>query len=205
VPVVRDVLAQSVEEAAAAAGQCGYPVVLKVESPDIPHKTEAGVIRLNLRSEAEVRSAYGEVMRNAKTHAPEARISGVLVQPMVPQGTEIMVGARIDPQFGPMIVVGLGGVFVELLKDTSVRLAPVDAREARRMLGELKAQRALQGFRGAEPVDLDRLADVIARVSEFAADQRARISELDVNPLICAGSRIIAVDALIAKRTATEA
>jgi hypothetical protein len=119
---------------------------------------------------------------------------------MVPQGTEIMVGARVDPQFGPMIVVGLGGVFVELLKDTSVRLAPVDAREARRMLSELKAQRALQGFRGSEPVNLDKLAEIIARVSELAADQQGRMAELDVNPLICAGERIIAVDALIAKR-----
>ena len=99
-----------------------------------------------------------------------------------------------------MIVVGLGGVFVELLKDTSVQLAPVDAREARRMLGELKAQQALRGFRGAPPVDLDRLAEVVARVSEFVADQRDRIAELDINPLICAGERIVAVDALIARR-----
>ena len=98
-----------------------------------------------------------------------------------------------------MIVVGLGGIFVELLKDTAVRLAPVGVDEARRMLGELKAQRALQGFRGAEPVDLERLAEVVARISEFADDQRGRIAELDVNPLICAGERIIAVDALIAR------
>ena len=199
VPVVRDMLTQSADEAAQAAVTCGMPVVLKVESPDIPHKTEAGVIALNLRTEAEVRTAYEQVMRNARAVTPAPRITGVLVQPMVPQGTEIMVGARVDPQFGPMIVVGLGGVFVELLKDTSVRLAPVDACEARRMLSELKAQRALQGFRGSEPVNLDKLADVIARVSEFAADQQGRIAELDVNPLICAGERIIAVDALIAK------
>jgi len=202
VPVVRDVLTRSADEAAAAARELGLPVVLKVESPDIPHKTEAGVIRLGLKTEEEVRKAFAEVMRNAQAVSPPARISGVLVQPMVPQGTEIMVGARVDPQFGPMVVVGLGGIFVELLKDTSVRLAPVGAREARRMLGELKAQRALQGFRGAEPVDLDTLADAIARISELAADQRGQIAELDVNPLICAGTRIIAVDALIAKQQA---
>lgn len=200
VPVVREVLARSADEAAAAATDVGLPVVLKVESPDIPHKTEAGVIRLDLKTGAEVRDAFAEVMRKARAVTPPARISGVLVQPMVPQGTEIMVGARVDPQFGPMVVVGLGGVFVELLKDTSVRLAPVGTGEARRMLGELKAQRALAGFRGAAPVDPGRLADVIARISEFAADQRERISELDVNPLICAGERILAVDALIAKR-----
>jgi acyl-CoA synthetase (NDP forming) len=160
------------------------------------------VIRLNLRSEAEVRQAYADVMRNAQGVTPAPRITGVLVQPLVPQGTEIMVGARVDPQFGPMVVVGLGGVFVELLKDTAVRLAPVAPHEARRMLGELKAQRALQGFRGAAPVDLDRLADIVARISELAADQRGLVSELDVNPLICAGERIIAVDALVAKQPA---
>jgi acyl-CoA synthetase (NDP forming) len=200
VPVVQDRLARNADEAVAAARACGLPVVLKVESPDIPHKTEAGVIRLDVRTEDDVRSAFDAVMRNARAVEPPPRIHGVLVQPMVPQGTEIMVGARVDPQFGPMVVVGLGGVFVELLKDTAVRLAPVDRDEARRMLGELKAQRALQGFRGAAPVDVDRLADVVARISEFASDQRARIAELDVNPLICAGDRMMAVDALIAKQ-----
>lgn len=202
VPVVRDVLTRSAEQAANAARELGLPVVLKVESPDIPHKTEAGVIRLGLKSEEEVLDAFAEVMRNAQAVSPPARISGVLVQPMVPQGTEIMVGARVDPQFGPMVVVGLGGIFVELLKDTAVRLAPVGAREARKMLGELKAQRVLQGFRGAAPVDVERLAELIARISELAADQRERIAELDVNPLICAGERIVAVDALIAKSSA---
>lgn len=200
IPVVRDRLVPSADEAVSAALQLGMPVVLKAESPDIPHKTEAGVIRLGLKSEAEVRSAFAEVMRNALAAVPADRVGGVLVQPMVAQGTEVMVGARIDPQFGPMIVVGLGGVFVELLKDTSVRLAPVDTRTARKMLGELKGQRALQGFRGAAPVDLERLAEIVARISELAADQVERIGELDVNPLICAGERIVAVDALIAKR-----
>ncbi|CAM5787078.1 acetate--CoA ligase family protein [Ottowia pentelensis] len=199
VPVVRDLLTHSADQAATAAREVGLPVVLKVESPDIPHKTEAGVIRLNLKTEGEVRQAFADVMRNAQAATPSARITGVLVQPMVPQGTEIMVGARVDPQFGPMVVVGLGGIFVELLKDTTVRLAPVGIPQARKMLGELKAQAALNGFRGAPPVDRERLAEVIARISEFASDQRDRIAELDVNPLICAGERIIAVDALIAK------
>jgi len=199
VPVVRDALVQGEDEAVAAAVAAGMPVVLKVESPDIAHKTEAGVVRLNLRTEADVRAAFREVMANARAVAPPARIGGVLVQPMVPPGTEIMVGALIDPQFGPMIVVGLGGVFVELLKDTSARLAPVDRIEACRMLGELKAQQVLRGFRGAEPVDVERLAEIVARVSELVADQHERIAELDINPLICAGERIVAVDALIAK------
>jgi len=200
VPVVRDVVVHSADEAVAAARAGGTAVVLKVESPDIPHKTEAGVIRLGLRIEAEVREGFETVVRNANRLKPAPRIDGVLVQPMIPQGIEIMVGARIDPQFGPMIVVGLGGVFVELMKDTAVRLAPVGVDEALKMLGELKGQRALDGFRGAAPVDRRQLAEVIARTSEFAADQRDRIAELDINPLICAGERIIAVDALIAKK-----
>ena len=199
VPVVRDRLVQTADEAVAAAEEAGYPVVLKVESPDIPHKTEAGVIRLSLRTADEVRQAFASVMANARRVQPPSRIAGVLVQPMVPPGTEIMIGARIDPQFGPMVVVGLGGIFVEVLKDTVVRCAPVDAADALRMLGELKAQRLLDGFRGAAPVDREQLARIIARVSEFVADQRERIAELDVNPLICAGDRILAVDALIAR------
>ena len=200
VPVVRDILTTSADAAAAAAIELGYPVVMKVESPAIPHKTEADVIRLKLETETAVRQAFNEVMANARRHAAEADIRGVLVQPMVPQGAEIMVGARVDAQFGPMIVVGLGGIFVELLKDTVVRLAPVDTVEARAMLDELKAQAVLDGFRGATAVDRERLAEVIARVSEFAADQRARIAELDINPLICTSDRIIAVDALMQKK-----
>lgn len=199
VPVVRDHLVHTAEAAVDAALAAGFPVVLKVESPDIPHKTEAGVIRLNLRNADEVRAAFAEVMARAQAVSPPARLTGVLVQPMVPAGTEIMVGARIDAQFGPLIVVGLGGIFVELLKDTAVRLAPVDADEALRMLDELKGRAVLQGFRGSQPVQRAQLAEVIARISEFAADQRARITELDVNPLICAGDRIVAVDALIAR------
>jgi acyl-CoA synthetase (NDP forming) len=202
VPVVSETLVQTADEAAAAAAACGYPVVLKVESPDIAHKTEAGVLRLSLGTEADLRVAFDEVMANARKVAPPARINGVLVQPMVPQGMEVMVGARVDPQFGPLVVAGLGGVFVELLRDTAVQLAPVSTDDALRMLHGLKARRALEGFRGMEPVDLPRLAEVIARISEFAADQHDRIAELDVNPLICAGSRIIAVDALIVRQTA---
>jgi acyl-CoA synthetase (NDP forming) len=176
--------------------------VVKVESPDIAHQTEAGVLRLSLGTESELRAAFDEVMANARKVTPPPRINGVLVQPMVPQGIEVMVGARVDPQFGPLVVAALGGVFVELLRDTAVQLAPVSTDDALRMLHGLKGRRALEGFRGMEPVDLPRLAEVIARISEFAADQRDRIAELDVNPLSCAGSRIIAVDALIVRQAA---
>jgi len=200
VPVVGEKLVQSAQAAADAAATLGYPVALKVESPDLPHKTEAGVIRLNLKTAAEVKAGFEAVMANANKVTPRPRLNGVLVQPMIAAGTEIMVGARIDPLFGPLVVVGLGGILVELMKDTAVDLAPVTPGEARNLFSRLKGQAALTGFRGAEPVDIARLSEVVARLSEFAADQQERIAELDVNPLICSGGRITAVDALIVRR-----
>ena len=200
VPVVGETLVQSGEQAVAAAKELGFPVAIKVESPDLPHKTEAGVIRLNLKTAEDVKTAYEAVMANASKVSPRPRLNGVLVQPMVPSGTEIMVGARIDPLFGPLIVAGLGGILVELLKDTALNLAPITRHEAKAMLNGLKGKAMLTGFRGSEPVDLDKLADIIVRLSEFADDQKDIIAELDVNPLICSGGRIMAVDALIVKK-----
>jgi acetate---CoA ligase (ADP-forming) len=197
VPVVGERIAQSVDEAVNAAGSRGYPVVLKVESPDLPHKTEAGVVRLNLRDADEVRAAYQAVMAKANAVTPPPRINGVLVQKMMPQGIEIVVGARIDPLFGPLVVVGLGGILVELLQDSALAPAPVTHDEALALLGQLKGARLLDGFRGMAGVDRNALADVICRVAAFAADHRDAIAELDVNPLICSGGRITAVDALI--------
>ncbi|MCW3476955.1 acetate--CoA ligase family protein [Limobrevibacterium gyesilva] len=199
IPVVQERLAHSADDAASAAEALGLPAVLKVESPDLPHKTEAGVIRLNLRNADAVRAAYDAVMANAARVSPPPRINGVLVQPMVPEGVEVMVGARVDPLFGPLVVVGLGGVLVELLQDTAVGLAPLTHAEALALLEKLKGAAALRGFRGSAPVDLDRLADLVGRVCELVADHRASVAEIDVNPLICAGSRILAVDALIVK------
>jgi len=139
------------------------------------------------------------VMENAAKVSPPPRINGVLVQPMVPQGVEVMVGARVDPLFGPLVVVGLGGILVELLKDTAVGLAPVTFKEALGMLDGLKGSAMLRGFRGSPPVDVAALADLVGRVSEFIADHAEAVAEIDVNPLICAGPRILAVDALIYK------
>jgi acetate---CoA ligase (ADP-forming) len=203
VPVVEERLVQAEVEAVAAAETLGYPVVLKVESPDLPHKTEAGVVRLGLKDAATVRQAYQSILANAHKASPAARITGVLVQPMIPSGVEIMVGARVDPQLGPLIVAGFGGIMVELLRDTSIELAPVTHAEARAMLRRLKGAKLLDGFRGSAPIDVDRLAQVICRLSEFAADQADRLAELDVNPLICSADGIVAVDALIALRPQT--
>jgi len=204
IPVVTEVLVQNVSEALAHAAQIGYPLVIKVESPDLPHKTEAGVIRLDIRDAAALTSAYEQVMRNAGKIMPRPRINGVLMQPMIEAGIEVMVGARVDPQFGPLVVVGLGGIFVELLKDSALAIAPVSRSEAQAMLKSLKGDALLNGFRGAPGVNRELLADVICRVSQFALDHQDQISEIDVNPFLCSAERVIAVDALIV-RSATRA
>jgi acetate---CoA ligase (ADP-forming) len=197
IPTVREISADSVESAIAAAAQLGYPLALKVESPDIVHKTEAGVVALDVRGIDDLRAAFHRVVANARDAAPQGRINGVLLQPMVPAGIEVVVGVRIDPLLGALIVVGFGGVLVELLRDSAVELAPVNLEEAARMLRKLKGAALFDGFRGAPAVDLHRLADIIVRVSEFAADQQAIIGEADINPIICAGPDMMAVDALI--------
>ncbi|HTV89368.1 MAG TPA: acetate--CoA ligase family protein [Stellaceae bacterium] len=199
VPCVAERLARCRDAAIAAAEALGYPVVLKAESPDLPHKSEAGVIRLNLRDAAAVGTAYDAILARIAEHVPKPRLDGVLVQKMVSAGIEIVVGGRVDPQFGPLVVVGLGGVLVEVLNDTALAPAPVGPREAEALLRELRGFRLLRGFRGLPAVDLAALCDVICRASEFIADQQDRIAELDINPLICAGSDITAVDALIVR------
>jgi len=199
IPTVREIRADSLEAALAAAAQLGFPVALKVESADIVHKTEAGVVALNLRSAAELTKAYAHVLDNARRAHPKAKINGVLLQPMLPAGIEMFVGVRIDPLLGALVVVGFGGVLVELLRDSAVELAPVNVDEAKRMLARLKGAALLKGFRGGAAVDLGLLADIIVRVSEFAADQCGSIREADINPIICSGERMMAVDALIVR------
>jgi acyl-CoA synthetase (NDP forming) len=200
IPAVREVRVDSADAAVAATVQLGFPLAVKVESPDIVHKTEAGVVALGVRSSAELRAAYTQVMANARAYAPQADIRGVLLQAMAPAGIEVMAGVRIDPGLGPLIVVGFGGVLVELLRDSAVDLAPINVPEAMRMLRKLKGAALFDGFRKSAAVSLDRLADSIVRLSEFAADQQSLILETDINPLICAGDELIAVDALIVRR-----
>ena len=199
VPVAADHVAHSAEQAVEAADKIGYPVVLKVESADIPHKTEAGVVRLGLGDPDAVRAAYAQIMEAAEKVVPASAIAGVLVQPMIGAGIEMVVGARVDPTFGPMVVVGLGGIMVELLGDSASSLAPVTRREARAMIARLKGQSLLTGFRGSEPVNMDALIDIIVDVSELVSDHAGTIAEIDVNPIICSPSMAIAVDALVVR------
>jgi acyl-CoA synthetase (NDP forming) len=195
VPVVGERLAKSIDEALAAARELGYPVVMKAQAPSILHKTELDVVRLGIGNEAQLRPAYAQIVANARGH----ELHGVLVQPMVP-GAEVIVGARVDPAVGPVVVVGSGGVLVELIHDTVAALAPVSVEEAKAMLARLRGYRLLTGFRGGTAVDLDALADAIARISELAADLAGEFEELDVNPLRAGPRGLAAVDALITRR-----
>jgi acetyl-CoA synthetase len=205
VPVAGGQLVRDLDAALIAAKAIGYPVVLKAESPDLSHKTEAGAVRLDLRDAAALRQAHAAMMAALANLSSPPRLSGLLVQPMLPRGVEVMVGARRDPAFGPVVAVGLGGVLVELLSDTAVAPAPLSLEQARRMLRCLRGYPLLAGHRGTPPVALDALAEILCRVAELAAALPDRIAELDINPLLCAGGRVVAVDALMAPAPAGKA
>ncbi len=195
----RESLATSPSEAARIAAEIGFPVAMKVESADIPHKTEAGAIRLGVGSPAEAETAFTDVLRAARAFRPDAAIAGVLVQEMAPAGIEMIVGSTCDPQFGPIVMVGLGGIYVEVFRDVSLRKAPVSIDEAKEMIGELRCMPLLAGVRGAAPTDVEALARVVVAVSELAAQHEDRIAEIDLNPVRVypTGSGIRILDALI--------
>jgi len=201
VPRPPEALATSAEEAAAAALQIG-PVALKVQSPDITHKTEAGAVALGVSGDAAVREAYQRVMASAKSAHPEASIHGVLVQAMAPPGREVILGITHDATFGPMLMVGLGGIHAEVLRDVAFAPAPIGPQEAQSLLGELKGAALLDGVRGAPPADRAALIELMASLSRFAADHADLIEEIDLNPVIihAQGQGLTVVDALIVKR-----
>jgi len=205
IAVTEESLATSVEEARAAAKRIGYPVAIKVQSPDISHKTEAKAVRLGIADEAELTAAYEEVLANARAYNLEARIEGVLVQAMVKGGTEAILGVTNDPLFGPAVMFGLGGIFAEVLKDVAFRLAPVTPAVAREMIAEVKGYPVLAGARGKPPADVDALADAIVKLSALAVDLEGVVAELDVNPLFVMekGRGVIAADALMRPRSST--
>ena len=243
----RERRANSAEAAVAAAEQLGFPVALKFDSPDIPHKTEAGVVRLNLGDAAQVRTAYAEILASAKAYlsalpldggglgggdraggdraaanappprpfpiegeggdagyatTPQARIIGVSVQEMIGDGVEVIVGVNCDPQLGPMLLFGSGGVMVEVYNDVALRRCPITRSEAQAMIAEVKGARLLQGFRGRPAADLEALADTLVRVSHLAMHLEGHLAELDINPLMVlpSGQGVKAVDALVVLR-----
>jgi len=199
IPVVPHRLARNAAEAAKAAEALGLPVALKIVSPDVTHKSDVGGVALGLATTDAVRRAFDEVSARVARAAPEARLGGCLVAPMARSGVETILGVQWDPVFGPVVMLGLGGIFVEALKDVTFRLAPFDEAEARRMIAELRAIRVLQGMRGRPPADLDALAAALAQLSRFAAAQGPRLKSLDINPFLVLpeGQGALALDAVI--------
>jgi len=200
IPVTSEALATSAEKAVAEARELGYPVALKIQSGEILHKTEAGGIRLDLASEGEVRAAYQEILASSKRFAPDAAIRGVLVQEMVQGGVEVIIGTTRDPVFGPVVMFGLGGIFVEALRDVSFRVAPVTRRDAEEMIREIRGYRVLEGMRGKPPADIDAIVEAILRVSQLVTDYADEIEEIDINPLVVFSRGAKAVDALVTRR-----
>lgn len=196
VSVAVTTLARSADEAAQQAEEAGFPVVLKIVSPDISHKSDVGGVKLNLKTADEVRAAYEEIVASAKKHVPDARIEGVAVQHMAPQGTEVIVGMTTDPQFGPVMMFGLGGIMVEVLKDVAFRLVPLEEKDARQMIQEIKGRPILEGVRGQPPADLAALQDTLLKVSKFV-EEHPEIRELDLNPVFAYPDGAVAVDARI--------
>jgi acetate---CoA ligase (ADP-forming) len=199
IPVTREDLATSSDDALVIARRLGYPLALKVQSPDISHKTEASAVRLGIVSDGELIAAYEQVIANARAYKKDAAIEGVLVQEMVGDGVEAILGVTNDPLFGPAVMFGLGGIFAEVLKDVSFRLAPVTLSVARDMVEEIAGYPLLAGARSRPPAHVDALVEVIARLSALAIDLKDHVAELDVNPLFVfsEGHGVKAVDALI--------
>jgi len=189
VRTVDEMIAGSPDEAARFAKKIGYPVVLKIVSREIIHKTDQGCVKINIVNEHELRAAYSHIMKNAG----KAKVQGMLVQKMVKQGIELIVGGRKDPQFGPIILFGLGGIFVEILKDVSIRVCPVTREEAEEMIGEIKGSPLLHGARGTEHVDTEKIARLLVNVSRMLYENQ-EICELDLNPIIAYKDGYLAVD-----------
>jgi len=197
VPVVPTTLTQTVDEALDAAAGAAGPVVLKIASPDIAHKTEIGGVKLNIEGEDAIRSAWNGIVASARAARPEARIDGVLVAPMLEKGLELLVGVASDPDWGRVLAVGLGGVWVEALKDTALRVLPVTEPDVIEMLGSLRAAKLLGGFRGLPAADLSAVAKAVVRIGEAALALPGSAAALEVNPLFVNGSSVRAVDALV--------
>ena len=188
----------------AAIARIGLPLAMKIQSRDIPHKSEVGGVRVNLATKGEAFAAYQMLLDSARRHRPDAEIQGVLVSPMAKKGVEIIVGTLLDATFGPMVMVGLGGITTELFRDVIYRPAPVSAAEAAAMLGELKAAPLLSGFRGAAKTDIPALAQLISQVSALAAELRNEVSEIEINPVLVhpSGQGVTIVDALVVPKKA---
>lgn len=199
VPVPKQMIVATREELLANWDNLEAPIVLKINSPDICHKTEAGGVLLNINTKEEAAAGFDKIMTNCAAYKPSARLEGVLMQEMAPAGTEMIVGVTNDPQFGPMLLVGMGGIFVEVFKDVAVSVCPIGKTEALEMIKKLKAYKLLSGYRGSEPGDVEALAELLVKVSDYALEHKDSLAELDLNPVFVypAGKGVKAVDALV--------
>lgn len=196
IPVVEAQLATDRDSAVALAKQAGFPVALKVVSPQISHKSDVGGVKLSLTSAGEVGEAFDEVTAAARHAEPDAQIEGVSVQRMAAPGIEVIVGMTTDPQFGPVLMFGLGGVLVEVLKDVAFRVVPLTERDARQMVRDIQGFPVLEGYRGQEPADVEALEELLLKLSSFV-EAHPEISELDLNPVFAYAKGAVAVDARI--------
>lgn len=197
IPTTTFDIAQNTDEAINIAEKVKYPVVLKIVSPDIIHKTDIGGVKLNLKNAHEVENGFKDIMNKVKSEVPNATILGVMVYHFSPKGVaEVIIGMTSDPQFGPTIMFGLGGIFVELLRDVSFRLLPITKREAQEMAKETKAYPILRGYRGKSPADFNALVDILVRVSDLV-DLHEEIAQIDLNPTIVYEKGAIAIDSRI--------
>lgn len=192
IPITQFKLAKNEADALKFAEEIGFPVVLKIVSSDIIHKSDVGGVFINIRSAKEVKDAYVKIMENVRKNAPKAKIEGMLIQEMAPPGTEVIVGSTKDPQFGPAIMFGLGGIFVEVLKDVTFRIAPITEDDASEMIREVKAYPLLTGYRKIPPSDLEAISNILLSTSRLMMDHM-EIKELDLNPIIVyeKGARIV--------------
>jgi acyl-CoA synthetase (NDP forming) len=190
IPVTREVLVSDIQGLVSAATEIGYPLVLKGCSSDIAHKTEKGLIKVDVRNEEEAKSGFEEITGHMGTGA------AVLVQEMIKGQRELVIGLTRDPQFGPCVMFGLGGIFTEILKDISFRVAPLEKRDALEMMHDIKGHKILEAVRGMEAADLDMFSDILIKMGQIGLDNDA-VKEIDINPVIISGSRPVAVDALV--------
>jgi succinyl-CoA synthetase beta subunit len=202
IPVLDERISRSAAEAAAHAGELGFPVAMKILSPDILHKSDIGGVLLGIPDPEAAMRAFGQLHEAAQAGAPDARIDGVLVAPMADDGIEMIVGCDQDEAFGPVVMIGLGGIFVEALASTALRMAPIDLAAAHSMINELQGAAVLRGLRGKPPADVAALANVLVVLSRFAAANAAWLASVDINPLVvrAAGRGVVALDAVVVTR-----
>jgi len=196
IPVTETKLARNEKEAVSLSEEIGFPTALKIISSEITHKSDAGGVKLGLKNATQVAEAYRDMLASVRTMFPQAKIEGVSVQRMASPGLEVIIGMSKDLQFGPLLMFGLGGVLVEVLKDVSFRIVPVSRRDAGEMIAGIKGYPLLKGYRGQEPVDIPFLEELVVKVSEFV-EKNPKVAELDLNPIFAYPQGAVAVDARI--------